>query len=113
MASSNAALSETTDPTRREFAPDFAAQLEGLSTVALLEVCHLLREDVWHLLQEGANIRYDCSERYLVDEDAPSSRNLVGLNAKLLRLAHRSFAAACQVKVVSPSSTTRLFPDAP
>jgi hypothetical protein len=52
MVSSNAALSQTSDPTGIESGPDFSRKLKGLSTDALQELCHLLREDVWRLLGE-------------------------------------------------------------
>ena len=38
MVSSNAALSQTSDPTGIEFGPDFSAELKGLSTDELQEV---------------------------------------------------------------------------
>jgi hypothetical protein len=62
MASSKAALSQTSDATGRELAPDFAARLQRLSTVDLLEVCCRLREEVRRMLQERASIRKDSSE---------------------------------------------------
>jgi len=62
MAPSDAALSQTSDPTGGEFAPDFSAKVKGLSTIELQDVCHVLREEVWRMLRERDETR-DRAER--------------------------------------------------